>query len=1711
MPTLPYDYPSISSLHQTPTLGRRHKSSVNNEVTSRQLLRIAHQKVNLDVDLSNQSIVGETEITVLPLDAKLKKVKLDCRNVNIQEVFVNNQRVNYKYTDFNQNNEFFINHHDVESINTDDNMSGFKYNPFHDITSKSLTVNQHHFYKGKFHPLFANTNHLSGLNINTDPAIASQNPQYTPLLLTNTEELVIYLPENLKLKAQDVNELNFSPSKSNHNTPHSMGIFQEQVYTSISIKINYEIKNPKNGILFNGGLQTQIPKDKWFCHTINNDFGCSASSWVPCIDNLYEKATWDITLSFPKTVGDIGESKIIGTKAAEIALKKQQRNQDDDDENEEEEEDVDNEDGDEGHKTQENVGIDWRRELVVASPEMLNYKEFPHPIDLSKKVVSFQIYNPIAPQHLGFAIGPFEKWPLINLTENPTSYEEETNNISNSANTVPFTIYHLPNRKDEVLNTCIFLYKALDFYSKEFGSFPFNSFSMIFLENLSSDSCSFAGLSIINDNFLYSANKIEPIFSVTEFLAENFAQQWSGINVLPKTHNDFWCVIGISQFMASQFLKTLFGVNEYKYRNKQKCDLICEQDIGKRPLANQFFEFPINDSTDFQFLKLKSSLVLFILDRRMTKTDKSFGLSRVIPKIFLQAMSNDLFAGNCLSTHHFKHVCEKVNHNRLDNFFSNWVYSSGTPVFRVTQRFNKKRMIIEMGIRQVQVQELNHRNEDGMITANIGNESRHGDDNFVSDAMNYIENDDSDFNVPAVFQGPMTIRIHEADGTPYEHIVDLKEGFTKLDIQYNTKYRRFRRGKRKAQDDANNFDDEEEEMITHQRQQLQVQETEEKVNRLGDVLISPEEITEWNLQEWTKEDEENQANEAFEWVRIDADFEWICKIHMNQSDYMFQSQLQQDRDVEAQIDSVRFFSNAIKPSSLYSSILVRTLMDERYFYGVRLEAAMGLAKFAKEEVGFIGMKHLLKAFHELYCFKTNYIPLPNDFSNFTKFFVLKIIPKALSSIKLSNGESPIEIRKILLNLLKYNDNLNNQFEDCFYIAIIIQSLFTAIQNSGGFLIDRETGDKEVVNFLQEANDEISRILKLDKYLPSYHNIITLAILKEKIKLARLGLCKLSHKELIAYTNPALGADIRLLAFEGLLILGGLKNTPILNYFFTVAKLDKSPRIKSGLFNILAKVISVAAIHGTPSVLDDEEFEQVYHQQEVDNNTTEGNGGSGVIFIEDGSNKNELNSRRDAFARATISGAIEILRRDYSFGTTLRKQIWDSLHSCLIDIHSKRNLFDICDILYVPKDSFTITLESIPSDRKIVAKIGKVNIEDESVLNDDNNSHNNINEEEGKVPSQKKVFEIILKRQSRLKIQVPKLIINDSNVKKEKKQAISIKIPSHSRKNSSVKEEVPTTQSIPKLKLDLKARASAAPVLPPVNLKIKTPNTGTATSKAPSATPSATPSVPPVTSKAKGKSKLNMNSNVVLKFQKQSSLTRLKEWNSKLPKIINSEIIRSSKNAPLRYVRIINNSNHKKLILSSDQFQEISEPVQLKSKNSSDSSSLVTVDRKMSSTKPSIQIKIKTKKSDQTLKKSSKTEAPSKNLANGIQASTNPKLLPEILNDKKTEDGEISPLNNTDPVPSPSSHLLLPPSSDPTTKERHKKSPSPLTTVGASNETEDIKDTDNNKKEESSSGVSPSLPPPLPSPPLPAQQQQQQQQQQQNKTLKLKINLGNRKP
>ena len=145
----------------------------------------------------------------------------------------------------------------------------------------------------------------------------------------------------------------------------------------------------------------------------------------------------------------------------------------------------------------------------------------------------------------------------------------------------------------------------------------------------------------------------------------------------------------------------------------------------------------------------------------------------------------------------------------------------------------------------------------------------------------------------------MTIRIHEADGTPYEHVLDIRSSFKRYEVPFNTKYKRVRRNTKRY-------------LARQAAAQAAAEGDAEAAEAMGmvdmgfglEIWEKEKERENWKVADWTEDDEQVMSGATYEWIRMDADFEWIATIEFTQPDFMWVSQLQRDRDVVAQLEVV---------------------------------------------------------------------------------------------------------------------------------------------------------------------------------------------------------------------------------------------------------------------------------------------------------------------------------------------------------------------------------------------------------------------------------------------------------------------------------------------------------------------------------------------------------------------------------------------------------------------------------------------------------------------------------------------------------------------------------------------------------------------------------------------------------------------------------------
>lgn len=871
-------------------------------------------------------------------------------------------------------------------------------------------------------------------------------------------------------------------------------------------------------------------------------------------------------------------------------------------------------------------------------------KQIVDPTDHTRKTASFACESLVLPQHIGFVIGPFEH---VDLSDYRDLADEER--LASSA--IKVHAFCLPGKEDEVRNSAMMLARALDSFTERFQSYAFgNAYKLAFVDDLECDTTHTASFSICSSRLLFPETVWEPLEHTTRVLVHAVASQWIGVDVIAQDIYDYWIIVGASWFMAELYLRELFGRNDYRFRQKLMVDKVIQMD-RKRPSLQRLGQYLQLDATEQEFMELKSLMVLSILHNRLVKQSGKNGMDRCLYRLLFNSRQGK-YNNGAISTEDFLDICEKVGHQKLDSFFSQWVTGSGCPHFECFPSFNKKKQVVQLQIRQIQADSTVTTIENPLSADDfmrVAKESAHG----------YLPG-----NEHPTFLGPMTIRIHEADGTPYEHIVDINSSNVKVEIPYNTKYKRLKRNRlnkeRMAAAAGLDASGEAQEDVTFYM--------------LGDLFQTPQEQEDWRLSDWPAEDEAKMEGEAYEWIRIDADFEWICRAHINDMpSYMYVSQLQQDKDVVAQYESIQFLASK-EGHKLISTFLVKTLMDNRYFHGIRTFAAEVMAQSALKRTDWTGLFHLKKVFRELFCLPGSPMTRSNDFSDRSQYLIQCAIPRAIAKIRGEDGRAPMEAKRFLLDIIRYNDNRGNDYSDDYYISTLMQCLADCLTSnkSMDITLDMEQENDEF-DFTKKAIEELTRHQRLDEWIPTYQNVYTTTALECARKLIVNNVTPFKPSEFLQYAQLGNADNVRLKAWDCLVRLGMFQKDSVLKAFVHELRSDPSPYFRKQLLRIFGFAIGQIAIG------------DVYTQEKSPENSN-----AGGLVVE---NEADASNRASQLARQNLNGALKGLKSDLQNNQALRSAIEEALKSKTLSVSDMSDLVDFCDMVFdgIKRNKLPITL------------------------------------------------------------------------------------------------------------------------------------------------------------------------------------------------------------------------------------------------------------------------------------------------------------------------------------------------------------------------------------------------------------------------------------
>ena len=238
-------------------------------------------------------------------------------------------------------------------------------------------------------------------------------------------------------------------------------------------------------------------------------------------------------------------------------------------------------------------------------------------------------------------------------------------------------------------------------------------------------------------------------------------------------------------------------------------------------------------------------------------------------------------------------------------------------------------------------------------------------------------------------------------------------------------------------------------------------------------------------------------------------------------------------------------------------------------------------------------------------------------------------------------------------------------------------------------------DEEIKN---SVFSELERLLRMDRWVPSFQYTISQAALAVKEQLSLKGIGTLTFSELLLYAREGIFDVLRAQAFDILLNLGALRHPPLVKFIFFTLRNDPSPFIRYRLARAVGRGFGSMALTGNV---------QVKTQT----------AGDEMVIEEDAAQSVAV--RKDLLERASIAGAIQALRRELSADETLKEEMWNcakyTLGRCItyfsssqLDLSIRQHALDLCRILYEEKTSYMVVLQ-LPKKRKrfVCHNLGKV--------------------------------------------------------------------------------------------------------------------------------------------------------------------------------------------------------------------------------------------------------------------------------------------------------------------------------------------------------------------------------------------------------------------
>ena len=233
----------------------------------------------------------------------------------------------------------------------------------------------------------------------------------------------------------------------------------------------------------------------------------------------------------------------------------------------------------------------------------------------------------------------------------------------------------------------------INFYSDYLIPYPYERYAQTTVQDFSWGGMENVTSTTLNRRLLHDQSA-EPNYNSEGLIAHEMAHEWFGDYVTCKTFKQIWLNEGFATYMTDLWTEHEYGENEFRYLRYNENQTYFNDELKAQPLDSLTIDTSIGVPCELQGDKAyeKGAAVLNLL--RFYLGDKAFenGL-----RYYLKEFKN-----KAVTTTNFESAMSHSTGRNLTQFFSQWVYGGGFPVFDVEYHWDEPTKSLLLTVRQVQ-------------------------------------------------------------------------------------------------------------------------------------------------------------------------------------------------------------------------------------------------------------------------------------------------------------------------------------------------------------------------------------------------------------------------------------------------------------------------------------------------------------------------------------------------------------------------------------------------------------------------------------------------------------------------------------------------------------------------------------------------------------------------------------------------------------------------------------------------------------------------------------------------------------------------------------------------------------------------------------------------------------------------------------------------